>query len=247
MACFEYVPKYTIDDFQGKEYSRAELMNAFPKKMSIFCFQKILRDLEIEPINLNARPFLYTPQSALKLFNAEMFRWNWNIKGYVPINEAAKFLELSACNIALFLRQNNVEIITQKIGIYSRWVKKSDLERIKENPLYKAEPLDNSFATGEMIRLKYLAARLGRKPAYIRYYCDKYGISPVKIVGNTVFFYASDIPEIEKILKSVEAKKKFELDKNIEELSKKHPLVKDKRFFEESFFIDPMPLCFQED
>lgn len=106
------------------------------------------------------------------------------------------------------------------------------------------------------LTLTEVAARFDVSPAFIANRLTKRNVKiPTRVFGGKKVrvFSEEEIRKLEKLgffnrvaIKRT-AEKSVEKIADNEQLYKEHPLVKDPRFFKDSFFPDTEPICFSEE
>lgn len=233
MARFEYRPAWRFDrNMTIAEVS--EMTGVLPKTIKERIGNEGIKITE----HVGNRKY-YKAKDIDKVMNSPAFRENWIINGYTHIKAIAQLLECSNTHVLFLLNQHNMQVKRQRIyGFGGVWVLNDDV--------YKLQALENKSRTkpdDSYISLKELAQIIGVSVERVRQVVSANNINAQTVYRQMRYFDEETADRIERLF----TKKAPGQHKIISEAErKKHPLVKDLRCFEFSFFPAAMPLCFED-
>lgn len=179
----------------------------------------------------------YSADLCNKVLNDACDIKNWKIAGYYSAREGAEKLGCSCSTFKNKLKKYNIPYIRQYLyakGII--WVSKTNFNKLAE----LCKPADKSIPTENYINYKQLAIKYNLSLRQVQRIGKYYHIPYIKGKQGVFLFNAEYGSQLEAKIKAYLTSKKEK------ENCRKHPLVKDKRFFKLSYFPDSEPVCFED-
>ena len=235
MAVFEYRPFYKVT----KPLSADEMAKLSGKPLST-----IKKRISHQKLKALKKTKKYSPEDCMAILNCKTDIKNWYIEGYYSQTQIADMLKISKASVYNITKRLDLPCIKQYTKEGCVWFSEESVAKIKSNLDYSEMDDVNveNFVTTGMI-----AESCGVQRQYVNSYARIYKIPKVK--KHSKNFYTKEnadklIALIEKA-KGKNARQNIFTDEKLEELKRKHPLVKDVRCFDPDYWVDPLPLCFQ--
>lgn len=224
---FEFIPQFSI----VKPMAHKELMKA--SGLTRESFNKRLQKQKIE------RKEIYSPDECNTILNELTDARNWNIVGYQTITKVCKDLHCLRIHMQELIKTHNIPVINQQIYLQGYvWISNNSIRLIKNI-------LDRTNEEKKYTTLA-IATKLGLPIEKLREILRKYPVPHGKAKDGQNIYTEENAKLVEENVQIYFGLKKKREAETLESLMKKHPLVKDERCFELSYFPDPTPDCFRD-
>lgn len=230
MAVFEFRPKYHVE-----EPMSAEEMALYSDKP----YTVIRNRLEAVHALCTIGTRKYAPSVCNVVLNQPTDRENWVIEGYYTLKQAADMLGYGSTAVKNMLERYALPFKKQFIsGVGSCWIKEKTVKKL-ESILSEAD--DIGVLTVDIAEI------CGVTRDYVNVYVRRLGIKKLFFHGK-YYIPKESVSALVKEINQATARVRYksEKDRQLEQLQKLHPLVKDVRCFDENWYPAAMPSFMEE-
>lgn len=233
---FKFTPRFSVTE----SLSVRELM-----KISGLSHGAMTKRFEKNNMKIGHLSDTYSADICNKLLNDATDIENWEIKGYLPLVDSAKQLHCAPSSLKKRIRKYNIPYIHQHIRLKGYiWIKETDINKL-DKMWQDANRIGNVDYSG-YTSYKQLAEKYHMPIREVQRIGKLYSF-PHKInkTGSHLYspVYCKKLEE--KLIEHCDMRAKT--DNNIiNDMFRKHPLVKDKKCFDLLYFPNPIPRCFED-
>lgn len=172
---------------------------------------------------------------------------NWKIKNYLTLAEAASYIKKSSSCTKEKIKKFKIPYIKQELWLNNKplgyiWISKSNVNKLKNC----IEQNETNLKFGNYVTCNSIAKNFDIDRRIVHKIAVESKL-PYISVNEKHFYTKENGARIEFLVQSfLKKKNNIDYSKDIENLNIRHPLVKDKRFFNESYFPESLPLQFQD-
>lgn len=234
---FEFIPKYNIT----KSMTPKDIRQKY--NISHVTFKN-----RCEKNNIDWQKEKLTKEECNLIVNERTDKENWKIKNYITLAEISRRLGYVPSGIRIKIERYSIPTIQQEIWSNGKpmgyvWLSMSNFKRLEDiiqEEIFNSNP--SWVICSDIAKKQNVCLRTVQKIA-------KNNNIPFFDYKGKHLFTKENGKKLEKLVEKFYQRKAEKSYKGLspeEILRRKHPLVKNPKFFEEEFFPEATPLCFQE-
>lgn len=235
---FEFIPKYNIT----KSMTPKDIKQKYDISHDIFKSRCEKNGIDLTKDKL-------TKEECNLIVNERTNIENWRIKNYLPLAEVSRKLGYVPSSVRNKIERYSIPTVQQEIWSNGKpmgyvWLSMSNFKRLEgfiQDEILNSNPTTWVICS-DISKKQKVCLRTVQKIA-------KNNNIPFFAYKGKHLFSRENGKRLEKLVKEFSRKKRERTFKGLspeEILRKEHPLVKNLKFFEEDFFPESVPYCFQE-